>query len=216
MVQYGGPDAQLAIDAYRFDWEYYLADKGYLVVCVDGRGTGGRGEAFRQSIWCRLGELETEDQISTARYLKTLPYVDGARIGIWGWSYGGYVTLMSMTDPAAIFKAGVAVAPVCDWRYYNTVYTERYMRTPVENEEGYDHCSPLLRAANLKGRLLLVHGMTDDNVRASQSMDMTEALIRAGVQFDMQVYPTSNHSILGDTYRKHLYHRMADFFLNNL
>jgi dipeptidyl-peptidase 4 len=216
LIQYGGPDAQLALDAFDLDWEYYLADKGYLVVCVDGRGTGGRGEAFRKSIWCRLGELETEDQVSTANYLKTLSYVDGSRMGIWGWSYGGYVTLMTMTDPSGIFKAGVAVAPVCDWRYYNTVYTERFMRTPKENEDGYDRCSPLLRAERLKGRLLLVHGMADDNVRTNQTLDMTEALIRAGVQFDMQLYPTSNHSILGDTYRKHLFNRMADFFQKNL
>ena len=215
-IQYSGPDSQSALDEYRFDWEYYLAEKGCIVVNVDGRGTGGRGEAFRKLTWCNLGILESQDQIATAKYMKSLPYVDGSRIGIWGWSYGGYITLLSMMDPSVVFKAGIAVAPVCDYRYYNTVYTERYMRTPKENKSGYDAGSALMRAAELKGRLLLVHGMADDNVRANQSMDMAEALIQAGIQFEMQPYPTSSHSILGDTYRKHLYNRMADFLLRNL
>ena len=215
-VQYSGPDSQSALDEFGFGWEYYLAEKGYIVVCVDGRGTGARGEAFRKSTWCNLGILETRDQVATANYMKKQPYVDGSRIGIWGWSYGGYVSLMSMTDPSGVFKAGIAIGAVCDWRYYNTVYTERFMRTPKENQSGYDAGSPLLRAADLKGRLLLIHGMADDNVRANQSMDMTEALIQAGVQFDMQLYPTSNHSILGETYRRHLYNRMADFLFKNL
>ncbi|MDD3907318.1 MAG: S9 family peptidase, partial [Bacteroidales bacterium] len=188
----------------------------YIVVCVDGRGTGGRGEDFRKSTWCNLGIFETEDQVATANYLKKQSYVDGSRIGIWGWSYGGYISLMSMTDASGVFKAGIAIGPVCDWRYYNTIYTERYMRTPKENKSGYDAGSPLLRAVNLKGRLLLVHGMIDDNVRVNQSMDMTEALIQAGVQFDMQLYPTSNHSMIGKTYQLHLYNRLVDFVLRNL
>jgi len=215
-IQYSGPDSQAALDAFDFDWEYFLAEKGYIVVVVDGRGTGGRGESFRKLTWCNLGILETQDQVATAGYLKTLPFIDGSRIGIWGWSYGGYISLMSMTDPSGIFKAGIAVAPVCDWHYYNTVYTERFMRSPKENQDGYQAGSPLLRAASLKGRLLLVHGLADDNVRANQSMDMAEALIQAGVQFEMQPYPTSNHSILGEVYRRHLYNRMADFLLRNL
>ncbi|MDD4922973.1 MAG: S9 family peptidase [Bacteroidales bacterium] len=215
-IQYSGPDAQLALDEFHFDWEYYLAEKGYIVVCVDGRGTGGRGEAFRKSTWCHLGIQETQDQVATANYLKKQPYVDGSRIGIWGWSYGGYVSLMSMTDQSAVFKTGIAVAPVCDWRYYNTIYAERFMRMPKENQAGYNAGSPLLRASALKGRLLLIHGMVDDNVRANQSMDMAEALIQAGIQFDMQVYPTSSHSISGEIYRRHLYHTMADFLFKNL
>lgn len=215
-IQYSGPDAQSAIDKFDFDWEYYLADKGFIVVCVDGRGTGGRGEAFRKCTYTNLGILETQDQVATANYMKKLPYVDGARIGIWGWSYGGYITLMSLTDKSGVFKAGVAVAPVCDWRYYDSAYTERFMKTPKENQPGYDAGSPLLRAADLRGRLLLVFGMADDNVRANQSMDMSEALIKAGIQFDMQCYPTSNHSILGKTYRTHLYNKMADFLIQNL
>lgn len=216
LVQYGGPDSQLAVDAYDFDWEYSLAQEGYVVVCVDGRGTGGRGAAFRKSIYTQLGLQESQDQISVANWVKSQPWADGKRIGIWGWSYGGYMTLMCLTDPSSPFKAGVAVAPVCDWHYYNTVYTERFMRTPKENPEGYVKTSPLLRAANLNGKLLLIHGLADDNVRANQSLDMTEALIKAGKQFDMQVYPTSSHSILGDTYRMHLYRRMFEFFKQNL
>jgi len=215
-IQYSGPDSQSALDKFGFDWEYFLAEKGYIVVCVDGRGTGGRGEAFRKSTFRNLGILETQDQIATANYLKNQTYVDGSRIGIWGWSFGGYITLMSMTDQTSIFKAGIAIGAVCDWRYYDSVYGERFMRTPKENQSGYDKGSPLLRAADLKGRLLLVHGMIDDNVRVNQSFDMAEALIEAGVQFDMQMYPTSNHSILGVTYRKHLYNRMSDFIFKNL
>ena len=216
LVQYSGPDSQLALDNYDFDWEYSLAQEGYIVVCVDGRGTGGRGAAFRKSTYMLLGLQETQDQIAVANWVKNQTWSDPDRIGIWGWSYGAYMTLMCMTDATSPFKAGVAVAPVCDWHYYNTVYTERFMRTPKENPDGYAKTSPILRAANLKGNLLLIHGLADDNVRSNQSMDMTEALIRAGKQFDMQVYPTSNHSILGDTYRLHLYRKMFDFFKHNL
>lgn len=216
LVQYSGPDSQLAVDAYDFDWEYLLAQEGYIVVCVDGRGTGGRGAAFRKSTYMNLGLQETQDQIAVASWLKGQAWVDGGRIGIWGWSFGGYMTLMCMTDVASPFKAGVAVGPVCDWHYYNTVYTERFMRTPKENPDGYNKTSPILRAGDLKGSLLLIHGLADDNVRANQSLDMAEALIQKGKQFDMQVYPTSNHSILGETYRKHLYRKMFEFFKQNL
>jgi dipeptidyl-peptidase-4 len=216
MVPYGGPDSQMVLDAFDMDWEYYLSQKGYWVVCVDGRGTGGRGKAFRQASYPKLGLLESTDQVAVAQWLKTQPGVDGSRIGIWGWSFGGYLTLMGMTDAHSPFKAGVAVAPVCDWRYYNTIYTERYLKTPAENESAYDETSPLCRADKLQGRLLLIHGLADDNVRANQSLDFSEALIRKGIQFDTQWYPTSAHSIWGATYRKHLYHRMVDFFLQNL
>ena len=216
MVQYSGPDSQQAVNQYDFDWEYALAQEGFVVVCVDGRGTGGRGAAFRKSTYMNLGIQESQDQIAVAGWLKSQHWVDGDRIGIWGWSFGGYMTLMCMTDVSSPFKVGVAVAPVCDWHYYNTVYTERFMRTPNENPEGYKNTSPILRAAHLKGQLLLIHGLADDNVRANQSLDMAEALIRAGKQFDMQVYPTSSHSILGDTYRMHLYRKMFDYFKHNL
>jgi len=215
-IQYSGPDAQSVLDEYRFEWEYYLAENGFIVVCVDGRGTGGRGADFRRLTYKKLGLLESEDQIAVAGYLKNKPYVDGDKIGIWGWSFGGFITLLSMTDDKGFFKAGIAVAPVCDYRYYNTVYTERYMKTPAENLEGYEASSPLLRAGKLKGKLLLVHGLADDNVRANQSLDFSEALIRSGIQFDTQFYPTSSHSILGYTYRKHLYRKMVDYFIEKL
>lgn len=215
-VQYSGPDAQAALDEFKVDWEYYLAENGIIVVCVDGRGTGGRGADFRRSAFMKLGVVESEDQIAVANWLGSQPYVDKNRIGIWGWSYGGFITLVSMTDKNNPFKAGIAVAPVCDYRYYNTIYTERYMKTPAENKEGYDAGSPILRAKDLSGKLLLIHGMADDNVRVNQSMDFVEALISSGKQFDMQVYPTSNHSILGVKYRLHLYRRMADFIIGNL
>jgi len=216
LLQYSGPDTQEALDQFKFDWEYYLAEKGFVVACVDGRGTGGRGAAFRRLTYPNLGKLESQDQIAVADYLKKQPYIDGQRIGIWGWSYGGYITLIAMTDKQSPFKAGIAVAPVCDYRYYNTIYTERYLKTPAENQEAYDACSPILRAPQLKGRLLLIHGLADDNVRANQSLDMAEALIEAGIRFDTQFYPTSSHSILGETYRRHLFNTKVEFFLKNL
>jgi dipeptidyl-peptidase-4 len=216
LLQYSGPDAQEVVDQFKFDWEYYLAEQGFVVISVDGRGTGGRGADFRRTTYRRLGELEAKDQIAVAGYLKQQSFVDGDRLGIWGWSYGGYITLLALTSPHQPFKAGIAVAPVCDYRYYNTVYTERYMRTPAENEAGYNANSPLLRAGSLTGRLLLVHGLADDNVRANQSLDMAEALIQAGVRFDSQFYPTSNHSILGEAYRKHLFHTKVEFFVKHL
>ncbi len=216
LLQYGGPDSQEVLDAYKVDWEYYLAQKGFVVVCVDGRGTGSRGAAFRRLTFKQLGQLEAKDQIAVAAYLKQQSYIDGDRLGIWGWSYGGFVTLMAMTEKQQPFKAGIAVAPVSDFRYYNTVYAERYLKTPAENRVGYDNGSPLLRASNLTGRLLLVHGMMDDNVRPNQSMDLVEALIKAGKQFDSQWYPTSSHSIAGETYRNHLFRAKVDFFLENL
>ncbi|MDP4278050.1 MAG: prolyl oligopeptidase family serine peptidase, partial [Bacteroidota bacterium] len=215
-LQYSGPDAQEVLDRFNFDWEYYLAEKGFVVVSVDGRGTGGRGADFRRLTYGKLGQLESQDQIAVANYLKKQAYIDGSRMGIWGWSFGGFITLMSMTNPDSPFKAGVAVAPVTDYRYYDAMYTERYMKTPAENKEGYDAGSPLLRASQLKGRLLLVHGLADDNVRANQSLDFDEALIRAGIRFDSQFYPISNHSILGETYRRHLYNTKVEFFLKNL
>lgn len=215
-IQYSGPDAQSVLDEYKFEWEYYLAQKGFVVVCVDGRGTGGRGAEFRRKTFKKLGILEAEDQISAAKHFSSLGYIDSNRIAIWGWSYGGFITLMSMTSGSEVFKAGIAVAPVCDYRYYNTVYTERYMRTPGENKEGYDASSPLLRANKLKGNLLLIHGLADDNVRANQSLDFSEELIKAGIQFDTQFYPTSNHSILGKTYRSHLYKKMVNFLTDKL
>jgi dipeptidyl-peptidase-4 len=216
MVQYGGPGSQEVTDSYSFGWEYYLASKGYVVVSVDGRGTGARGEAFRKCTYMRMGEMESRDQVEAALELGKLPYIDKNRIGIWGWSFGGYNTLMAMSCGNGAFKAGIAVAPPTDWRHYDTVYTERYMRTPKENSGGYDATSPARLAGNLQGKLLLVHGTGDDNVHFHQTMEYAEALVQAGKQFEMQIYKDRNHSISGGNTRYHLYTRMSEFLFNNL
>jgi dipeptidyl-peptidase-4 len=216
MLQYSGPDSQDVLDLFGIGWEYYLAARGIIVVSVDGRGTGGRGEQFRKQTWLKLGQYEVQDQIAAARALGTLPYVDAARIGIWGWSYGAYISLLALTEGTQYFKAGIAVAPVTDYRYYNTAYTERFMRTPQQNKENYDKTSVLQRASSLKGELLLIHGLADDNVHANQTMELIDALVQEGKQFQMQLYPNRNHSILGLSNRKHLYTRMSDFFIQTL
>lgn len=221
--QYSGPGSQQVIDRWGIGsfgdgglFEAYMCDKGYIMVCVDGRGTGGRGAAFEKCTYLQLGVKEAEDQVETARYLGTLPYIDGKRIGIWGWSFGGYNTLMSMSDGSGAFKAGVAIATPSDWRFYDTVYTERFMRTPKENAEGYDAGSAIKRAPQLKGSLLLIHGTADDNVHYQNCAEYSEALVQAGIQFDMQVYTNRNHGIFGGKTREHLMNRVANFFIQNL
>lgn len=221
--QYSGPGSQQVIDRWGIGsfgdgglFEAYMCDKGYIMICVDGRGTGGRGAAFEKCTYLQLGVKEAEDQVETARYLGTLPYIDGKRIGIWGWSFGGYNTLMSMSDGSGAFKAGVAIAAPSDWRFYDTVYTERFMRTPKENAEGYDAGSAIKRAPQLKGSLLLIHGTADDNVHYQNCAEYSEALVQAGIQFDMQVYTNRNHGIFGGKTREHLMNRVANFFIQNL
>ena len=221
--QYSGPGSQQVIDRWGIGsfgdgglFEAYMCDKGYIMVCVDGRGTGGRGAAFEKCTYLQLGVKEAEDQVETARYLGTLPYIDGKRIGIWGWSFGGYNTLMSMSDGSGAFKAGVAIAAPSDWRFYDTVYTERFMRTPKENAEGYDAGSAIKRAPQLKGSLLLIHGTADDNVHYQNCAEYSEALVQAGIQFDMQVYTNRNHGIFGGKTREHLMNQVANFFIQNL
>lgn len=221
--QYSGPGSQQVIDRWGIGsfgdgglFEAYMCDKGYIMVCVDGRGTGGRGAAFEKCTYLQLGVKEAEDQVETARYLGTLPYIDGKRIGIWGWSFGGYNALMSMSDGSGAFKAGVAIAAPSDWRFYDTVYTERFMRTPKENAEGYDAGSAIKRAPQLKGSLLLIHGTADDNVHYQNCAEYSEALVQAGIQFDMQVYTNRNHGIFGGKTREHLMNRVANFFIQNL
>lgn len=221
--QYSGPGSQQVIDRWGIGsfgdgglFEAYMCDKGYIMVCVDGRGTGGRGAAFEKCTYLQLGVKEAEDQVETARYLGTLPYIDGKRIGIWGWSFGGYNTLMSMSDGSGAFKAGVAIAAPSDWRFYDTVYTERFMRTPKENAEGYDAGSAIKRAPQLKGSLLLIHGTADDNVHYQNCAEYSEALVQAGIQFDMLVYTNRNHGIFGGKTREHLMNRVANFFIQNL
>lgn len=216
MYQYSGPGSQQVVDRFGISWETYMASQGYIVVCVDGRGTGGRGAEFTKCTYLNLGVKEAKDQVETALYLGSQPYVDKNRIGIWGWSFGGYMTLMSMSEGRPVFKAGAAVAAVTDWNYYDTVYGERFMRTPKENAEGYKATSAFDRADKLHGNLLLVHGMADDNVHFQNCAEYAEHLVQLGKQFDMQVYTNRNHSIYGGNTRLHLYTRLTNFFKKNL
>jgi len=216
MVQYSGPNSQEVLDKWKVDWEYYLATQNYVVACVDGRGTGARGSEFRKCTYEQLGILETKDQVEAAKYLGQQTFIDKDRIGIWGWSYGGTMTLMCMSTGDKVFKAGIAVAPVTDWRLYNTAYTERFMRRPQENFKGYDTTSALQRADKLQGNLLLVHGSADDNVHTQNTMLYIDKLVAADKQFEMQLYTDRNHSILGKQTRRHLFTRMSDFLLKNL
>lgn len=211
MVQYGGPNSQTVLDRYEMEWTAYLANTGYIVAAVDGRGTGARGEAFRKCTYMQLGIFESDDQIAGAKYLGSLNYVDKNKIAIWGWSYGGYNTLMAMSRGNGIFKAGIAIAPVTDWRFYDSVYTERFMRTPQQNEKGYNLSSAINLAGDLQGRLLLVHGASDDNVHFQNTVYYIQALEKAGKMFDTQIYPDKNHSISGFEARMHLYRRIIDF-----
>ena len=216
MFQYSGPGSQQVLDKWGISWETYMASLGYVVACVDGRGTGGRGSEFQKCTYLNLGVKEAKDQVEAAKYLGGLPYVDKGRIGIWGWSFGGYMTIMSMSEGTPVFKAGVAVAAPTDWKYYDTVYTERFMRTPKENAEGYKAASAFSRADNLHGNLLLVHGMADDNVHFQNCTEYAEHLVQIGKKFDMQVDTNRNHGIYGGNTRNHLYTRLTNFFLNNL
>lgn len=221
MYQYSGPGSQEVTDSWNLGFygagifESYLTELGFICACVDGRGTGARGADFEKCTYLQLGLRESQDQVETAIYLGSLPYVDKANIGIWGWSFGGFNTLMSMSEGRPVFKAGVAVAAPSNWKYYDTVYTERYMRTPNENAAGYA-INPMERAANLSGSLLLIHGTADDNVHFRNVAEMSEALVQANKQFEMQIYTNRNHSIYGGNTRYHLLTRMCDFFKRNL
>lgn len=216
MTQYSGPGSQSVLNRWDFGWEQYLTANGYVVACVDGRGTGGRSEIFSKCIYMQMGVLEAQDQIAAAQYVGSLNYVDNKNIAIWGWSFGGYMTLMTMTSSKGIYKVGVAIAPVTDWKFYDTIYTERYMRTPQENFEGYEKTSPLVHAEQLDGRLLLVSGTADDNVHFQNSLQFSEALVQANKQFDMQFYTNRDHSIYGCNTRLHLYTKVIDFLDRNL
>lgn len=216
MVQYSGPNSQQVLDRYSRDWYYALLNEGVVVACVDGRGTGARGAQFRNSTYRNLGIHESDDQIAAARHLASLPYIDENSIGIWGWSYGGYNVLMSMSRGNGIFSAGVAIAPVTDWRFYDTIYTERFMRTPQQNNPGYENGSPMALANQLEGNLLIVHGTADDNVHVQNSVEYARALIKAGKHFDMFFFPDEDHSIRGDSNRKYLYEKVINYFKNNM
>jgi len=220
MYLYGGPGSQTVTNSwgwFNLIWFEMLAQKGIIVVSVDNRGTGARGEEFKKSTYLQLGKLETIDQINANKYLGSLPYIDSRRIGIFGWSYGGYMSTLCMTKGAAFFKTGIAVAPVTNWRYYDNIYTERFMRTPQENGDGYDSNSPISHTAKLKGNYLLMHGTADDNVHVQNSMDLITSLLKNNKQFDMQFYPNSDHSIYYGRYDHfHVYRKMTDYLLKNL
>lgn len=222
MFQYSGPGNQQVIDAWDIGsmghggaFEQYLAQRGFVVVCVDGRGTGGRGAEFEKCTYLNLGNLEAKDQVETALYLGTLPYVDKDNIGIWGWSFGGFCTLMSMSEGRGVFKAGVAVAPPTSFRYYDTVYTERYMRTPGENPDGYND-NAITRAEKLSGALLLCHGTADDNVHPQNTFEYAEALVQADKDFKQIFYTNRNHGIYGGNTRYHLLRQITTWFEDHL
>lgn len=216
MIQYSGPNSQQVLDTYGVDWTDYLTSQGFIVACVDGRGTGARGEDFRKCTYMNLGIYESDDQIAAAKHFATLPYIDAGKIAIWGWSFGGYNVLMSMSRGNGIFKAGVAIAPVTDWKFYDTVYTERFMRTPQQNNSGYVAGSPITLANKLEGNLLLIHGSADDNVHFQNTMDYTSALIKANKQFDMFVFTDKNHSIGGAENRTYLFQKVIKFLKTNM
>jgi len=219
MIVYGGPSRQTVLDEYdpsEFAWAQLLAQKGYIVVSVDNRGTEARGEKFRKSTYLQLGKYEAEDQIAAAKYLATLPYVDKNRIGIFGWSFGGYLSTLCLEKGADIFKLAIAVAPVIHWKWYDSIYTERYMRQPSENKEGYEQNSPLNFANLIKGKYLLVHGTGDDNVHAQNAFEMARVLVEKNIDFEQFYYTNKSHGISGGATRLHLYNKMTNFVINNL
>ncbi|MBT7480934.1 MAG: S9 family peptidase [Flavobacteriales bacterium] len=219
MFLYGGPGSQQVIDSwgwFNYFWYQHLNQLGYIVACIDNRGTGGKGAEFKKMTYQELGKYETIDQINAAKYFGSLDYIDSERIGIQGWSYGGYMSSLAITKGADVFKMAIAVAPVTNWRYYDNIYTERYMRTPQENASGYDDNSPINHVDKLKGSYLLIHGSADDNVHVQNTMEMISALVKANKQFDLFIYPDKNHGIYGGNTRYHLYKKMTDFILDNL
>ena len=217
MLQYSGPTSQRVLNNWRKRFGYALADAGYLVVNVDGRGTGARGREWRNATYMQLGVKEAEDQISAAKYLKTLPYVDGNRMAICGWSYGGYQTLMCLSkQQEMIWQCGIAIAPVTSWRLYDSAYTERFMRRPQVNDFGYEGTDLMKMAGDLTGELLIVHGLADDNVHVQNTLLYTDALVKAGKQFEMQLYVDDNHSIRKPHNNKHMHHRIMLFLEKNL
>lgn len=217
MTQYSGPNSQQVADKWGgIGWHDYLAQEGFLIACVDPRGTAARGEEFRKMTYQQLGKYESDDQVEAAKYLGTLPFVDKNNIAIWGWSYGGFMAALCMEKGADVFKAGISVAPVTNWRFYDSVYTERYMRTPQENPEGYDDNSPLSHAEKIKGNYLIIHGSADDNVHFQNTMEFTERMVQAGVQFDMAAYTNRNHGIYGGNSTMHLYTKMTNWLKEKL
>ena len=215
---YGGPGSQQVANRWGAInmWHHYLTQQGYIVVCVDNTGTGFRGETFKKKTYLQLGKYEIEDQIDAAKYLATLPYVDAKRIGHWGWSFGGFMSSLAISKGADVFKTAVAVAPVTNWRYYDNIYTERFMRTPQENKKGYDENAPLNYADKIKGKFLIIHGTADDNVHFQNSVMMIDEMIKKNIDFESGYYPNKNHSINGGNTSFHIYSKMTKFILKNL
>jgi dipeptidyl-peptidase-4 len=216
---YGGPGSQTVLDGWggqNYLWYQMLAQRGYIVASVDNRGTGARGRAWRKIIYKQMGVVETHDQAAAARAVGRLPFVDSTRMGIWGWSYGGFMTLNVLTQAPGVYRMGMSVAPVTHWKYYDTIYTERYMGLPQDNAAGYDKGSPLTYAKDLKDRLLIVHGSGDDNVHYQNTEMMVNALVAANRPFSLMVYPNRTHSISGGTTRQHLYTLLTRFVEENL
>jgi dipeptidyl-peptidase-4 len=215
---YGGPNAQVVSRRWSGSglWHSMMAERGYIVFSLDNRGAYGRGKKWEDHIIKNLGHYELEDQLAGVEYLRTLPYVDSERIGIWGWSYGGFMTLTALFKAPEVFKAGVAVAPVTDWRLYDSIYTERYMKLPLDNEDGYTTASPINFVDGFQGELLLMHGDADDNVHVQNSIQLVKELIDAGKDFDFMVYPQKEHGISGPKSRVFLFNKMTKFFDENL
>ncbi|MCG9880945.1 MAG: S9 family peptidase [Bacteroidia bacterium] len=219
MYVYGGPGSQTVMNRWtggNYFWYQLLAQKGYIIVSIDGRGTGFKGEKYKKTTYLNLGKYEIEDQIFAAKSLSKLPYVDASRMGIWGWSFGGYMAGLGISKGNDVFKAAISVAPVTNWRYYDNIYTERFMRTPQENGKNYDDNSPMNHVEKIKGNYLLIHGTADDNVHFQNAVEMVDMMIKKGVDFDSEFYPNKNHGIGGSKVRLHLYKRMTNFLLEKL
>jgi dipeptidyl-peptidase-4 len=219
MYAYGGPGSNLVNNSWGgsdYFWHNLLNQEGYIVVCVDNRGTEGRGRQFKHSTYMQLGKLETMDQIEVAKYLGTLSYVDKSRIGFQGWSYGGYMASLMISKGAEVIKAAIAVAPVTNWKYYDNIYTERFLRKPQDNKSGYEDNSPTNFVKNIKGKFLLIHGSADDNVHVQNSMELAAALVKNNIPFDFMIYPNKNHGISGGYTRLHIYTKMLKFVQENL
>jgi dipeptidyl-peptidase-4 len=218
-VIYGGPGRNTVLNAWEgaaYMWHQHLAQKGYIVLSVDNRGTQYKGEKFKKLTYGNLGMYETMDQIEAAKYIGNLPYVDKNRIGIQGWSFGGYLSSLCITKGNDVFKAAIAVAPVTNWRYYDSIYTERFLGLPKDNAKGYDENSPINFTEQLKGNYLLIHGTADDNVHFQNSVEMVTSLQKANKDFDFMIYPDKNHGIGGGNTRLHIYTKMTNFILEKL
>lgn len=216
ITQYSGPNSQQVRNNWSISWLNYLAQEGFIVACVDPRGTAARGEEFRKCTYMQLGKLESDDMIAAAKYLASQPEIDDSKVGIWGWSFGGFMASLCLMKGNDIFSTAIAVAPVTNWRFYDSIYTERYMRTPQENEKGYDENAPMHYADQLKGNLLLCHGTADDNVHVQNTYELSERLVQANKQFDMAIYTNRNHNIYGGNTTLQLYNRFVNYLKEHL